>query len=110
MPTFSVAPGYGPLGLNGPLNSGIVAVIVAAFMASAETARSRAHAIVLCVIVVFLSCSIMRGGPEHTNPSVVLVRYFVVLGKKVWPLLGVVVLDAYAHAGFHAHRLRKILA
>jgi hypothetical protein len=52
VPTLSGAPGYGPVGLNGPLNSGSVAVIVAAFKESAESARSRAQVRVLSVMVV----------------------------------------------------------
>ena len=63
VPTFSGAPGYGPVGLNGPLYSGSVAVMVAALKESAETARSRAYVKVLRVIVVSFSCSIMPGEP-----------------------------------------------
>jgi hypothetical protein len=46
VPTSNVIPN-GPVVFNGPLNSGRVALIVAAFKQSAETARSRTHIRVL---------------------------------------------------------------
>jgi hypothetical protein len=46
VPTFSVIPN-GPVVFNGPLNSGRLALIIAAFKQSAENARSMAHVRVL---------------------------------------------------------------